>query len=74
MSNDKKYDPRVTLHDVETGEVTPVEASLVHGLDEFADAWEHQVETPSPMTFEGWQMADDEHPPGRWSSGVPART
>lgn len=64
MSDDKKYDPRVTLHDTQTGVVTPVEAGLVHGLDEFAEAWEHEVETPVPMTFEGWQMADDQHPPG----------
>lgn len=64
MNGDREYDPRLTLHDMETGEVTPVEAGLVHGLDEFAEAWEHQVETPSAMTFEGWQMADDEHPPG----------
>ena len=60
----KTYDPRVTLHNVETGETTPVEADLVHGLDEFREAWEPQVETPSPMTFEGWQMSDDEHPAG----------
>jgi hypothetical protein len=45
---DKMYDPRVTLHNIETGEATPVEANLVQGLDEFSEAWESQVETPSP--------------------------
>lgn len=63
-TKDKTYDPRVTLHNVETGEATPVEADLVHGLDAFSEAWEPQVETPSPLIFEGWQMSDDEHPPG----------
>src|SRR6185437_4305099 len=61
---DKTYDPRVTLRNDETGEITPVVADLVHGLDEFREAWEPQVETPSPMMFEGWQMSDDEHPAG----------
>lgn len=37
---------------------------MVRGLDEFSEAWEPQLETPSPMLFEGWQMSDDEHPPG----------
>jgi hypothetical protein len=66
---DKMYDPRVTLHNIETGEATPVEANLVQGLDEFSEAWESQVETPSPLTFEGWQMSDDEHPPGSGRPG-----
>lgn len=72
MSNDnsdKRYDPRVTLHNVDTGEATPVEADLVQGLDEFSKAWEPQVETPSSLMFEAWQMSDDQHPPG---AGRPA--
>lgn len=64
MTDDKTYDPRVTLHNIETGEATPVEADLVQGLDEFSNAWEPQVETPSPLMFEAWQMSDDRHPPG----------
>jgi hypothetical protein len=71
-NSDKTYDPRVTLHNVETGEATPVEADLVQGLDEFSKAWEPQVEAPSSLMFEAWQMSDDQHPPRGRSSCVPA--
>lgn len=46
----------------------PVPANKVEGLEKFRAAWGHQVEHPEALAFEGWQQADDEHPPGEGAS------
>jgi hypothetical protein len=69
VNSSAEVDPRVQIVDAATGNTRPVEANKVKGLDEFIQAWEPQVEKPSPLSFEGWQMADDDHPQGR---GKPA--
>ena len=46
------------VHDAATGETRGV----VVGLEEFSSAWERDVELPHQLSFNGWQMSDDDHP------------
>lgn len=64
-----KYHPMITRRDEATGEITRVERSHVHGLDEFAASWPTDTELPEPMIFAGWQMSDEEHPAGEGRRG-----
>jgi hypothetical protein len=41
----------------------------VTGLQEYIDAWEHDVETPHLQHVVAWQGNDDQHPPGEGRSG-----
>ncbi|MCU1556939.1 MAG: hypothetical protein JWN09_934, partial [Microbacteriaceae bacterium] len=65
----EELDPRVHITDEKTGEVRGVPKSAVTGLDEFAESWKNAVDLPDELTFSGWQMVDDDHPPGK---GYPA--
>jgi hypothetical protein len=66
--DDGSYDPRAWIHDAD-GSRRPVRRDALQGLDEFAAAWGHDVAEPEPLTFDAWQQADEEHPPGSGMNG-----
>jgi hypothetical protein len=66
--NGGPYDPRAWITDAD-GTRRPVRRAATQGLDEFAAAWGHNVSEPESLTFDAWQLADDEHPPGSGQVG-----
>lgn len=67
-SSGEEFDSRVHIVDA-NGKVERAKKDVVSGLDDFVESWQHNVDIPHAMSFEAWQMADDEHPAGE---GKPA--
>ncbi|WP_426561370.1 hypothetical protein ACPPVT_14395 [Angustibacter sp. McL0619] len=68
-ASEDEFEPRARIVDALTGESRPVPKAQIHGLDSFADSWQHYVEVPHEMLFSAWQMADDSHPAGDGKPG-----
>ncbi|WP_153001408.1 HEPN domain-containing protein [Microbacterium testaceum] len=65
----EEFDPRVTVHNLESGEDTRIPRGAVSGLDDWIAAWEPNSELPSHVTFNAWQEVDDDHPAGAGQPG-----
>jgi hypothetical protein len=63
------YDPRVRIHDSNTGETRFAPKDSVIGLDDFIRNWQSNTDLPHEMDFQAWQMVDEAHPAGTGRPG-----